>query len=67
MKHYDVPGVSIAVFDNGWIKGTWGRTESNREAKYYEITKAGQRALKEETQGWRRMAALVERVLLEES
>src|SRR5213078_1258659 len=21
----------------GWIKGTWGRTESNREAKYYEI------------------------------
>src|SRR5438046_3365882 len=51
----------------GWIKGTWGRTESNREAKYYEITKAGQKALKEETQGWRRMSALVERVLLEES
>ena len=51
----------------GWIKGTWGRTESNREAKYYEITKAGQKALKEETQGWRRMSALVERLLLEES
>jgi Transcriptional regulator PadR-like family len=51
----------------GWIKGTWGRTESNREAKYYEITKAGQKALREETQGWRRMSALVERLLLEES
>lgn len=50
-----------------WIKGTWGRTESNREAKYYEITKAGQKALKEETQDWRRMAALVERLLLKES
>ena len=50
----------------GWIKGTWGRTESNREAKYYEITKSGQNALKEETQEWRRMSALVERVLLEE-
>ena len=50
----------------GWIKGTWGRTESNREAKYYEITRAGQKALKEETQGWRRMSALVDR-LLEES
>ena len=50
----------------GWIKGTWGRTESNREAKYYEITKAGQKALKEETQDWRRMSALVERFLLEE-
>jgi hypothetical protein len=51
----------------GWIKGTWGKTENNREAKYYEITKAGQKALGEETQKWRRMAALVERVLLEES
>jgi PadR family transcriptional regulator, regulatory protein PadR len=51
----------------GWIKGTWGRTKSNREARYYELTKAGQKALKEETQGWRRMAALVERLLLEES
>ena len=45
----------------GWIKGTWGRTESNREAKYYEITKAGQKALKEETQGWRRMSAQIGR------
>src|SRR6195256_2846567 len=51
----------------GWIKGTWGRTESNREAKYYEITKAGQKALGQETQTWRRMSALVERLLLEES
>src|ERR1043165_2119334 len=40
----------------GWIKGTWGRTESNREAKYYEITRAGQKALGEETQAWRRMS-----------
>jgi PadR family transcriptional regulator, regulatory protein PadR len=50
----------------GWIRGTWGRTESNREAKYYALTKAGQRALAEETQAWRRMSALVERLLLEE-
>ena len=51
----------------GWIKGTWGRTESNREAKYYEITKPGQKALKDEIEGWKRMSALVERLLLEES
>jgi PadR family transcriptional regulator PadR len=51
----------------GWIKGAWGKTENNREAKYYEITKAGQKALGEETQKWRKMAALVERVLVEES
>lgn len=51
----------------GWIKGIWGRTENNREAKYYEITKAGLKALGEETQKWRRISALVERLLLEES
>ena len=50
-----------------WIKGTWGRTENNREAKFYEITKAGLKALGEETQKWRRISALVERLLLEES
>src|SRR5882757_8845727 len=51
----------------GWIKGLWGKTENNREAKYYEITKAGQKALGDETQRWRKMAALVERVLVEEA
>jgi transcriptional regulator len=47
----------------GCIKGTWGRTESNREAKYYTITKAGEKALNKETLRWRRMAGLVERLL----
>src|ERR1700704_4214524 len=50
----------------GWIKGTWGKTENNREAKYYAITKVGQKALGEETQRWRRMAGLVEKLLVEE-
>jgi len=50
----------------GWIKGTWGKTENNREAKYYAITRAGQKALGEETQRWRRMAGLVEKLLVEE-
>jgi len=50
----------------GWIKGTWGKTENNREAKYYAITKTGVKALSEETQRWRNMTGLVERLLLEE-
>jgi PadR family transcriptional regulator PadR len=50
----------------GWIKGSWARTESNREAKYYSITKAGEKALNQETLRWRRMAGLVERLLLED-
>ncbi|HET6218568.1 MAG TPA: PadR family transcriptional regulator [Acidobacteriaceae bacterium] len=51
----------------GWIKGTWGQTENNREAKFYAITKSGQKALNEETMRWRKMAGLVERLLAEET
>jgi PadR family transcriptional regulator PadR len=50
----------------GWIKGTWGQTENNREAKFYAITKSGQKALNDETMRWRKMAGLVERLLAEE-
>jgi PadR family transcriptional regulator PadR len=50
----------------GWIKGTWGQTENNREAKFYAITKSGQKALNVETMRWRKMAGLVERLLAEE-
>ena len=32
----------VRLEQKGWIKGTWQRTESNREAKYYAITKAGE-------------------------
>jgi len=51
----------------GWIKGSWGKTENNREAKFYAITKAGEKALGKETERWRKMAGLVERFLVEES
>lgn len=47
----------------GWIAGDWARTENNREAKYYSLTKAGRKALEKETERWRRMAGVVERFL----
>jgi transcriptional regulator len=56
----------VRLEQKGWIKGTWQKTESNREAKYYGITKAGGRALEKQTERWRRLAALVDRLLLEE-
>jgi transcriptional regulator len=46
-----------------WIRGKWQRTENNREAKYYEITKAGGRALEHEAERWRRLSCLVEKLL----
>jgi transcriptional regulator len=51
----------------GWTKAVWGKTENNRDAKYYRITKAGLKALNEEANRWRKMSALVEKLLTEES
>jgi transcriptional regulator len=55
----------VRLEQQGRIKGTWGKTESNREAKFYAITKAGEKALAQETLRWRRMAGLVDKVLSE--
>jgi PadR family transcriptional regulator, regulatory protein PadR len=57
----------VRLEQKGWIKGSWQKTESNREAKYYTLTKAGERALAEETERWRRLAGLVDKLLLESS
>jgi DNA-binding PadR family transcriptional regulator len=57
----------VRLEQKGWIKGAWQRTESNREAKYYSITKAGTRALEKQAERWRRLAGLVDKLLLNES
>ena len=56
----------VRLDQKGWIKGTWQRTESGREAKYYAITKSGARALEKQTERWRRLAGFVDRLLLDE-
>src|SRR6476660_5467597 len=55
----------VRLEQQGRIKGTWGTTESNREAEFYAITKAGEKALAEETLRWRRMSGLVDKLLSE--
>jgi len=55
----------VRMEQKGWIKGAWGRTESNREAKFYALTRAGDRALGEQAERWRRLAGLVDKLLLE--
>ena len=57
----------VRLEQQGLIKGAWGKTENNRDAKYYAITRAGQSELKDETERWRRLAGLVEKLLVEES
>jgi PadR family transcriptional regulator PadR len=50
----------------GWIDAEWGRSvEHNRLAKFYRLTKTGQRQLRDETAQWERMAAAVQRILTE--
>jgi PadR family transcriptional regulator PadR len=55
----------VRLEQKGWIKGTWQTTESNREAKYYAITKAGERALGQQAERWRRLSGLVNKLLTE--
>jgi PadR family transcriptional regulator PadR len=57
----------VRLEQKGWISGTWKTTENNREAKYYTITKAGNRALREQIERWQRSAGLVNTLLLNAS
>lgn len=56
----------VRIEQRGWTRGSWGKTENGREAKYYAITRAGLKALDEETERWRQMSGVVEKLLAEE-
>ena len=47
----------------GWIKAHWGASENNRRAKFYELTRAGQKQLEAEESAWRKLAAAVGQIL----
>ena len=47
----------------GWIRSRWGTSDNNRRAKYYELTRAGQKQLERETTNWQQLAAAVAQVL----
>jgi len=41
------------------IRAEWGQSENGRKAKYYTLTTAGRRRLREETAGWNRLATAI--------
>jgi PadR family transcriptional regulator PadR len=47
----------------GWLKSSWGESENNRRAKYYRMTKAGQRQLTAETEDWQRISLAIANAL----
>ena len=47
----------------GWIAAEWGKSENNRRAKYYALTRAGRKQLQEETALWERLVRAITLVL----
>jgi PadR family transcriptional regulator PadR len=47
----------------GWLKARWDTTDSNRRAKYYELTRAGRKQLEAQSDSWRRLAVAVGQIL----
>ena len=56
----------VRLEHRGWIKAKWGVSENNRRARFYSITKAGQKQLAAETANWERISAMIGRVLADE-
>jgi PadR family transcriptional regulator PadR len=48
---------------NGWIEGEWGSSENNRRAKFYKLTVAGRKQLKDEVTRWAEIASVIAGVL----
>jgi PadR family transcriptional regulator, regulatory protein PadR len=49
--------------DRGWLEAEWKDTDSGREAKFYKLTKKGQKQLEAEEQNWERLSAAVHLIL----
>jgi PadR family transcriptional regulator, regulatory protein PadR len=48
---------------DGWLRSTWGTTDKNRQARYYELTAKGRKQLGAERESWTRLTDGVGRVL----
>jgi PadR family transcriptional regulator, regulatory protein PadR len=47
----------------GWIRAEWGKTEKNREARFYSLTALGRQQLAQEEENWARLTEGVARVI----
>ena len=43
----------------GWLTSSWGESDNNRRARYYQLTAAGRRQLKTETEEWGRISLAI--------
>ena len=47
----------------GWITAEWAPSDNNRNAKYYELTRAGRRQLDAEASSWRTLSRTIGQIL----
>ncbi len=45
--------------EGGWVSASWGRSENNRRARFYTLSKAGQKQLAAEARQWSRIASAI--------
>lgn len=45
--------------ERGWLKAQWGASETNRRARYYELTAMGKKQFAAEVSSWNRIAAAI--------
>ena len=55
--------VLIKLEQEGSITGSWGVSDNNRKAKFYRLTRAGQKQLEREAREWQRTTDILERFL----
>jgi PadR family transcriptional regulator PadR len=53
----------LRLEQRGWVQSEWGASESNRRAKFYQLTRAGRRQVERESNDWERTVALMARFL----
>jgi len=53
----------VRLEQRGWIRSSWGVTDSNRRARFYSLTRAGRRQLLAETENWRQTSRIMARFL----
>jgi PadR family transcriptional regulator PadR len=53
----------LKLEQEGYIVSSWGVSDNNRKAKYYRLTRAGQRQVEKEMREWRRTAEIIARFM----
>ena len=52
----------LRLEQKGWIASKWGTSDNNRRARFYSLTKSGQKQLAREAEGWQRIVGVMGRV-----